>query len=83
MDFNIGLSPIQVLMVKTKQPLKLKLLQLFGLCSWQHGSGSEMVLGRMYNKCLGEKFGFLSKFSDENEPVNLKEFKHKGKTMVN
>jgi len=42
-------------------------------------SGSEMVLGRMYNKCLGEKFGFLSKFSDENEPVNLKEFKHKGK----
>ena len=44
-----------------------------------------MVLGRMYNKCLGEKFGFLSKFSDEHEPVtvNLKKFKHKGKTMVN
>lgn len=42
--------------------------------------GSEMVLGRMYNKCFGEKFGYLSKFSDnDDEPKNLKEFKHKGK----
>ena len=41
--------------------------------------GSDMVLGRMYNKCFGEKYGFLTKFSEDNEPKNIKEFKHKGK----
>ena len=41
--------------------------------------GSDMVLGRMFNKCLGEKYGFLTKFSEDNEPKNIKEFKHKGK----
>ena len=41
--------------------------------------GSDMVLGRMYNKCFGEKYGFLTKFSEDNEPKNIKEFKHKGR----
>lgn len=41
--------------------------------------GSQFVLGRMFNKCLGEKFGFLSKYSEDNEPKNIKEFKDKGK----
>ena len=27
--------------------------------------GSEVVLGRMFNKCLGEKYGHLSRFSEE------------------
>eukprot|EP00092_Neocalanus_flemingeri_P022527 GFUD01024429.1.p1 GENE.GFUD01024429.1~~GFUD01024429.1.p1 ORF type:complete len:846 (-),score=291.30 GFUD01024429.1:125-2662(-) len=34
--------------------------------------GSEQVLGRLYNKCLGEKFGYLPQFSEDRE------FKHKG-----
>ena len=33
----------------------------------------------MYNKCLGEKFGYISKYSEDNEPKNIKEFKDKGK----
>ena len=37
-------------------------------------AGSDVVLGRMFNKCLGEKYGHLTKFSEE-EP---KEVKHKG-----
>jgi len=41
--------------------------------------GSQWVLGRMFNKCLGEKFGYLSKYSEDNEPKNIKEFKDKGK----
>ena len=41
--------------------------------------GSQFVLGRMFNKCLGEKFGYLSKYSEDNEPKNIKEFKDKGK----
>jgi len=34
--------------------------------------GSDQVLGRLYNKCLGEKFGYLPQFSEDRE------FKHKG-----
>ena len=34
--------------------------------------GSDLVLGRLYNKCLGEKFGYLPQFSEERE------LKHKG-----
>ena len=34
--------------------------------------GSQQVLGRLYNKCLGEKHGYLPQFSEE------KEMKHKG-----
>ena len=40
--------------------------------------GSQMVLGRLYNRCFGDKFGYLSKFGEDNEPRNIKEFKHKG-----
>jgi len=35
--------------------------------------GSDQVLGRLYNKCLGEKFGFLPEVGEDRE------FKHKGK----
>jgi len=34
--------------------------------------GSEQILGRLYNRCLGEKFGHLPQFSEDRE------FKHKG-----
>lgn len=34
--------------------------------------GSDQVLGRLYNKCLGEKFGYLTQYIEERE------LKHKG-----
>lgn len=36
-------------------------------------NGSEQVLGRLYNRCLGERFGYMPQFSEDS-----REFKHRG-----